>query len=84
MVLRPNERPFPRRACVRGLGYSLINARSETAASKPAFRDAFRDRRCLILTDGFCEWQKLDGRKQPYHIRRCDGKPFTFAGLWER
>jgi putative SOS response-associated peptidase YedK len=66
------------------IGYSLINARSETAASKPAFRDAFRDRRCLILADGFYEWQKLDGRKQPHHIRRKDGKPFAFAGLWER
>jgi putative SOS response-associated peptidase YedK len=66
------------------IGYSLINARSETAASKPAFRDPFRDRRCLILADGFYEWQKLDGRKQPYHIRRRDGKPFAFAGVWDR
>jgi putative SOS response-associated peptidase YedK len=65
------------------IGYSLINARSETAASKPAFRSAFRDRRCLILTDGFYEWRKLEDRKQPYHIRRRDGKPFAFAGLWE-
>jgi len=66
------------------VGYSLINARSESAADKPAFRDAFRRRRCLILADGFYEWQKLDGRKQPYHIHRRDGKPFAFAGLWER
>jgi putative SOS response-associated peptidase YedK len=65
------------------IGYSLINARSETAADKPAFRKAFRDRRCLILTDGFYEWQKLEDRKQPYYIRRRDGKPFAFAGLWE-
>jgi len=65
------------------IGYSLINARSETAASKPAFRSAFRDRRCLILADGFYEWQKLEDRKQPHHIRRRDGKPFAFAGLWE-
>jgi hypothetical protein len=66
------------------IGYRLINARSETAADKPAFRKAFRDRRCLILTDGFYEWQKLDGRKQPYYIRRREGKPFAFAGLWDR
>jgi len=66
------------------IGYSLINARSETAASKPAFREPFRDRRCLILADGFYEWQKVDGRKQPYYIRRKDGKPFAFAGLWDR
>jgi putative SOS response-associated peptidase YedK len=65
------------------IGYRLINARSETAAEKPAFRKAFRDRRCLILSDGFYEWQKLEGRKQPYYIRRRDGKPFAFAGLWE-
>jgi len=66
------------------IGYSLINARSETAASKPAFREPFRDRRCLILADGLYEWQKRDGAKQPYHIRRKDGKPFAFGGLWDR
>jgi putative SOS response-associated peptidase YedK len=65
-------------------GYRMINARAETAAEKPAFRFAFRERRCLILADGFYEWQKLDGRKQPHYIRLGDGKPFAFAGLWER
>lgn len=66
------------------IGARLINARSETAAEKPAFRAAFRRRRCLVPADGFYEWRKLDGRKQPYHIRMADGAPFAIAGLWER
>ncbi len=65
------------------ISYSLINARAETAATKPAFRAAFKSRRCLILADGFYEWQKTGKHKQPYCIRRKDGKPFAFAGLWE-
>ena len=66
------------------IGYRLINARSETAADKPAFRHAFRKRRCLIPTSGFYEWQKTGGKtKQPYYICREDGLPFAFAGLWE-
>ncbi len=60
-----------------------INARSETAAEKPTFRAAFHRRRCLIPTDGFYEWQKVEGGKQPYWISRSDGAPFVFAGLWE-
>src|SRR5262249_35048590 len=66
------------------IGYSLINARSETAASKPAFRGPFRESRCLIVADGFYEWQKLQGskQKQPYHITLKDGNPFAFAGLY--
>jgi putative SOS response-associated peptidase YedK len=65
------------------IGYSLINARAETAATKPAFRTAFRQNRCLILADGFYEWQKVEGSKQkkPYHIGLNDGGPFAFAGL---
>jgi putative SOS response-associated peptidase YedK len=66
------------------IGNRLINARSETAANKPSFRSAFRQRRCLILADGFYEWEKLGGRKQPYYFRMRYGKPFAFAGLWER
>lgn len=66
------------------IGSRMINARSETAASKPAFRDAFQSRRCLIAADGFLEWKKMQGRKQPFHIQLKDGGPFGFAGLWER
>jgi putative SOS response-associated peptidase YedK len=65
------------------IGYKLINARAETAAAKPAFRDAFRRRRCLVPADGFYEWKKVGNRKQPYHIRLRGGGPFALAGLWE-
>jgi putative SOS response-associated peptidase YedK len=61
----------------------LINASSETVADKPAFRSAFRKRRCLVPADGFYEWQLLPGRKQPFLFRRHDGGPFAIAGLWE-
>jgi putative SOS response-associated peptidase YedK len=66
------------------IGNRMINARAETAATKPTFRKAFRQRRCLIVADGFYEWKKFNGRKQPYYIRLQDGQPFAFAGLWER
>jgi putative SOS response-associated peptidase YedK len=66
------------------IGSRMINARSETVAEKPAFRAAFRQRRCLIVADGFYEWQKTNGTKQPYYIRLHDARPFAFAGLWER
>ena len=66
------------------IGNRLINARSETAASKPAFRQSFKKRRCLIAADGWYEWQKAPGGKQPYFIHRKDNLPFFFAGLWER
>lgn len=68
------------------IGSKLINARAETVNEKPSFRAAFAKRRCLILADGFYEWQKgagAKGRSQPYYFRREDGKPFAFAGLWE-
>ncbi|MBP2673320.1 MAG: hypothetical protein H6Q84_160 [Deltaproteobacteria bacterium] len=65
------------------IGNRLINARSETVHVKPAFRSAFRDRRCLIPASGFFEWRRIDGRKQPYFIRMRDGSPFALAGLWE-
>lgn len=62
----------------------LINARAETVAEKPSFRSAFRRRRCLVPADGFYEWQaQAKGPKQPYFIRRRDGAPMAFAGIWE-
>jgi len=65
------------------LGARMINARSETVAAKPAFRAAFRRRRCLIVADGFYEWQKVERGKQPFYIRLRDRRAFAFAGLWE-
>lgn len=66
------------------IGYKMINARAETASEKPAFRGPFRSRRCLILADGFYEWQQEGRRKQPFYIRLKDRRPFAFAGLWDR
>ncbi|MBP1776132.1 MAG: hypothetical protein H6Q86_2142 [candidate division NC10 bacterium] len=65
------------------IGNRMINARSETAATKPAFRKPFGERRCLILADGFYEWKRDGSRKQPYYIKLRDGEPFAFAGLWD-
>jgi putative SOS response-associated peptidase YedK len=60
-----------------------INAKSETVAELPSFRDAYRKRRCLIPADGFYEWKQEGGRKQPVYINMKDGEPFAIAGLWE-
>ena len=65
------------------IGYKMINARAETAQKTPAFRAAFRGRRCLIPASGFYEWDKKGGSRQPYHLRREDGQPLALAGLWE-
>jgi putative SOS response-associated peptidase YedK len=65
-------------------GNRMINARAETVAVKPAYRAAFRRRRCLIPADGFYEWRQAEGGKQPYHIRMRNGGVFAFAGVWER
>ncbi|MGA2926100.1 MAG: SOS response-associated peptidase [Solirubrobacteraceae bacterium] len=64
-------------------GLKMINARVETVARRPAFRRAYERFRCLIMADGFYEWQRLPGApKQAFHITRDDGAPFAFAGLW--
>jgi putative SOS response-associated peptidase YedK len=60
-----------------------INARVETIARSPAYRDSFRKRRCLVIVDGFYEWQRVEKKKQPFAIRRADGEPFALAGIWE-
>jgi putative SOS response-associated peptidase YedK len=81
------------------IGSTLINARADTVADKPSFRAAFKRRRCLVLADGYYEWQKTAAAtpaaksggksakkappKQPYYIHMQEGKPFAFAGLWE-
>jgi len=66
------------------VGYKMINARAETAAEKPSFREAMKRRRCLIPADGFYEWKKAGGKKLPYCFTMADDAIFAFAGLWER
>jgi putative SOS response-associated peptidase YedK len=66
------------------IGNRLINARAETVADKPAFRQAFRRRRCLVLADGFYEWQKTIEGKRPWYVSLASGAPCAMAGLWER
>jgi putative SOS response-associated peptidase YedK len=63
--------------------FSMINARVETVAQKPAYRNAFRYRRCLVPADGFYEWRSAGGKKQPFVLRPSDGRPLALAGLWE-
>ena len=74
----------PKWAQERAIGNRMINARAETLAEKPSFRDAFKRRRCLVLADGWYEWQVAPGGKQPWFIRLRDARPMAFAGLWER
>ncbi|MDX1485236.1 MAG: SOS response-associated peptidase, partial [Alphaproteobacteria bacterium] len=64
--------------------YTMINARAETVASRPAYRGPFRNRRCLVPANGFYEWRAGADGKQPYFITMKTGEPFAFAGLWDR
>ena len=63
--------------------YSTINARAETVAEKPAYRDAYKRQRCLVPATGFYEWAQQGGEKIPHHISLADGRLFAFAGLWD-
>lgn len=65
------------------IGSRMINARAETLVEKPAFRAAFKKRRCLVLADGFYEWMQTPDGKQPMRITLASGQPFAMAGLWE-
>ena len=74
----------PKWAKDKAVGNRMINARAETIAEKPAYRDAFRRRRCLVAADGWYEWQPAPGGKKPWFIRLREERPLAFAGLWER
>jgi putative SOS response-associated peptidase YedK len=67
----------------RSIGARMINARGETLREKPSFRNAYKRRRCLILADGYYEWQRSGSVKQPFFISFTDREPFGMAGLWE-
>jgi putative SOS response-associated peptidase YedK len=67
----------------KSVGARMINARAETLRDKPAFRKAYERRRCLVLANGYYEWQRIGARKQPWFIGLAGDEPFAFAGLWE-
>jgi putative SOS response-associated peptidase YedK len=77
--LVPSWSPKP----LKELKAANFNARAETVAEKPFFRDAFRRTRCLIPASGYYEWQNIATGKQPWYFTRADGEPMTFAGLWD-
>jgi putative SOS response-associated peptidase YedK len=89
LIIRKNEAAMvrwgliPRWAKDPAIGAKLNNARAETVAEKPSFRDAYRNRRCLMPASGFYEWKTEGGRKQPYYVSPSAGDLFAFAGLWE-
>ncbi|MCK6258420.1 SOS response-associated peptidase [Fictibacillus sp. KIGAM418] len=66
------------------IGYKMINARAETVDEKASFRGPLKNKRCLVIADGFFEWKREDKQKQPFHIRLKNRKPFAFAGLWDQ
>jgi putative SOS response-associated peptidase YedK len=79
------RQPHPYWAKDAKIGLSTINAKAETVATAPAFRDAFARRRCLVPADAFYEWQKRDrAHKQPFAIALASREPYGFAGIWER
>lgn len=90
LMIRRNEAAMvrwglvPRWAKDPSIGAKMNNARAETVAEKPSFREAYRKRRCLIPANGFYEWKTEGGRKQPYYIYPSSGALFAFAGLWEQ
>jgi putative SOS response-associated peptidase YedK len=84
VAIHPRWGLVPSWAKDAAIGARMINARSETVAEKPAFRAAFRARRCLVPADGFYEWAPRQGRKQAHYIGLRDAGPFGLAGLWER
>jgi putative SOS response-associated peptidase YedK len=90
LIIRRNEAAMvrwglvPRWAKDPSIGAKLNNARAESVAEKPSFRDAYRKRRCLIPANGFYEWKLEGGRKQPYYVYPPSGGLFAFAGLWEQ
>jgi putative SOS response-associated peptidase YedK len=65
------------------IGNRMINARAETVAEKPSYRNAYRHRRCIVLADGFYEWLRRGETKTPFFISLASGQPFALAGLWE-
>src|SRR5512140_2561947 len=67
----------------RSMGARMNNARAETLREKPSFRNAYQKRRCLVLADGYYEWQRSAASKQPYYIQLASFEPFAMAGLWE-
>jgi putative SOS response-associated peptidase YedK len=73
---------IPHWADAAKVGSRMFNARAESLTTSPAFRDAFRRKRCLVPVDGFYEWKRDGARRQPYLIGRADGRPLTLAGLW--
>ncbi|MEW5821946.1 MAG: SOS response-associated peptidase [Cyanobacteriota bacterium] len=66
------------------LSARMINARAESVYDKPSFKAAYKKRRCLIIADGFYEWERVNGKKQPYYFQLKNSQPFAFAGLWEK
>ncbi|WP_069805384.1 SOS response-associated peptidase [Thermogemmatispora onikobensis] len=75
---------IPSWAREEAIGNRMINARAETLAEKPSFKHLLRSRRCLVVADGFYEWQQANGTKRPMYVTLRDRSPFAFAGLWDQ